>query len=412
MQVSDAIDKKRRAALGWLALASLSAQLPLPVLAHEGHSVGNMEKSAELASSAAFDTNGDLWLVGKHGVGDNQYLGIQVSRDLGKTWSAPRNIQTTPEAVSADGENRPKLAFGPANTMYVSYTKPLSKPYTGEIRLLRSVDGGQTFLPAITVHANRQLITHRFESMIVDRSGRIFIAWIDKRDVEAALARKQKYEGAAIYYAVSEDGGASFKGDFKIADHSCECCRIAIALNPQGEAVAMWRHVFEPNSRDHAMQVLRADGKPGKLIRTTFDDWRVDACPHHGPSLAYGADGRRHQTWFNVKGEQGGIFYAAADAGVRLGAPVQLGAAQAEHADVALAGEKIAIAWKEFDGTATKVLAKISADNGQSWQQKELAATKGASDQPRLVANGKDVYLVWRTLADGIAIVNTALQEA
>ncbi|MFZ6649314.1 sialidase family protein [Undibacterium sp. TJN25] len=414
MQVSEAIDKKRRASIGWLALAGLVAQLPATVLAHEGHAPGSAMgkgKSAELASSVAFDANGDLWLAGKHGIGEDQYLGLQLSRDLGKTWSAPRNIQSLPEEVSADGENRPKLAFGPGNAVYISYTRPLSKPYTGEIRFLRSLDGGQTFLPAITVHANRQLITHRFESMIVDRSGRIFIAWIDKRDMEAALAKRQKYEGAAVYYAVSEDCGASFKGDFKIADHSCECCRIALALNPQGEPVAMWRHVFEPNSRDHAMQVLRPDGKPGKISRATFDDWRVDACPHHGPSLAYGADGRRHQTWFNVKGEQGGIFYATADSGGRLGTPVQLGAAQAEHADVAVLGKKIVIVWKEFDGTATTIFAKISSDNGESWRQTALAATKGASDQPRLAASGKNIHLVWRTSADGILSVSATTGE-
>lgn len=56
------------------------------------------------------------------------------------------------------------------------------------------------FSPLITVHSNRDEITHRFESMIVDTSGRIFIAWIDKRDAEAARAKKEKYAGAAIYY--------------------------------------------------------------------------------------------------------------------------------------------------------------------------------------------------------------------
>jgi len=232
----------------------------------------------ELGTSAAIDEQGQLWIAGKETAGDGankQFVVLQMSRDMGKTWTSPKRVQQTPEPVAADGENRPKLAFGSKGEIYVSYTKPLAKPYTGEIRFTRSIDGGKTFSAPVTVHANRDEITHRFESMIVDKAGRIYIAWIDKRDGEAAKLRKEKYRGAALYYAVSDDSGASFKGDYKIADHTCECCRIALALNPEGNPVAMWRHVFEPNVRDHALRTLTPDGKFSDLTRVSFDDWKV-----------------------------------------------------------------------------------------------------------------------------------------
>lgn len=180
-------------------------------------------------------------------------------------------VQRQPEPVSAEGKNRPKIAFGGKDDIYITYTMPLAKPYTGEIRFVCSTDGGKTFSAPLTVHANRDLITHRFESLIVDHEGCIYVAWIDKRDLEAAAAHKRKYAGAALYYAVSEDGGVSFGGDYKIADHFCECCRIALALNPQGHPVAMWRHVFEPNVRDHALAELTPDGKPAP--RSTTGIW-------------------------------------------------------------------------------------------------------------------------------------------
>ena len=50
---------------------------------------------------------------------------------------------------------------------------------------------------------------------MVDREGRIFIAWVDGRDADAAKARRERYAGSATYYAVSDDGGAQFKGDYK-----------------------------------------------------------------------------------------------------------------------------------------------------------------------------------------------------
>jgi hypothetical protein len=74
-------------------------------------------------------------------------------------------------------------------------------------------------------------------------------------------ARPRAGAGAALYYSVSEDSGATFKGDFKVADHSCECCRIALALTRDGKVAAMWRHVFEPNVRDHAFAILPSDGR-------------------------------------------------------------------------------------------------------------------------------------------------------
>ncbi|GAB3543621.1 sialidase family protein [Noviherbaspirillum agri] len=360
---------------------------------------------SELGTSAAADAQGNLWVVSKEIAGDAQYVVLQVSPDLGRTWSAPRRIQNEPEAISADGENRPKIAFGTRGEIYITYTRPLARPYSGEIRFMRSIDGGKSFSQPVTVHANRDVITHRFDSLIVDRDGRIYVAWIDKRDLHAATARKQKYTGAAIYYAVSEDGGASFRGDYKAADHSCECCRIALALNPSGKPVAMWRHVFEPNVRDHALIELDPDGRSGTLHRASFEDWRIDACPHHGPALAYAADGVRHQAWFSMKDGEGGVYYAATDASGKLAKPELLGTAQASHADVAVREQDVVLAWKQFDGKLTAIQARVSGDGGKSWQEQVLATTEGASDQPRLVSAPAGIVLVWRTRNEGLQTV-------
>ncbi|RJG05450.1 exo-alpha-sialidase [Noviherbaspirillum cavernae] len=402
-------DQNRRTAIA-AGLAVLFG-LALPAMAHDGpHQAGGTKpaKAGELGASAAIDAQGRLWIVSKETAGADQYVAVQTSIDMGQTWSAPRRVQQQPEAVSAEGENRPKIAFGSKGEIYITYTKPLAKPYTGDIRFVRSTDGGKTFAPPVTVHANRDLITHRFESLIVDREGRLYVAWIDKRDLEAAAARKKKYAGAALYYAVSEDGGASFKGDYKIADHSCECCRIALALNPQGRPVALWRHVFEPNVRDHALIELTPDGKLAPLTsmkRASFDDWRVDACPHQGPALAIAADGTRHQAWFNVKDGEGGVFYAATDASGELGKPIRLGSAQAAHADVAVTGKNVLLAWKQFDGKSTAILGKLSNDGGHTWQDRELARTQGASDQPRLLNTPSGFMLVWHTQHEGMRTV-------
>jgi hypothetical protein len=370
------------------------------------HGSGGHGKSLDLGTSAAIDRDGRLWAVTKETVNGDQFVVLQSSTDMGKTWSAPRRIQKTPEAVAANGEARPHIAFGNKGELYVTYTKPIAKPHIGDIRFVRSLDGGQTFSEPMTVHANRDVITHSFESMVVDRAGRIYVAWIDGRGYEQAKARKERYAGSAVYYAVSSDGGAAFKGDYKIADHSCECCRIGLALNPQGNPVAMWRHVFAPNIRDHALSQLTPGGTASPVSRVTFDDWRIDACPHHGPSVAYAPDGTRHQVWFNGKeGDGGGALYAMAAPAGTPGTPISLGSEQASHPDVAVQGKQVVVVWKQFDGKSTAILARLSGDGGASWQEKELVRTSAESDQPHLITYPSGVILIWRTQNEGIRVI-------
>src|SRR6202040_2075816 len=98
-----------------------------------------------------------------------------------------------------------------------------------------------------------------------------------------------------------------------------------------------------------------------------FDDWRIDACPHHGPSLAADAAGRLHAVWFTEGPKRSGVFYG------RLGkdgveALRRMGGETAEHADLAIIGERVAVAWKEFDGERSQLRAMLSEDGGNSWR--------------------------------------------
>jgi hypothetical protein len=350
--------------------------------------------AAALGISGAFDQQGRLWVAQT----DDHGIVLQSSADQGRSWTPPRQVLPKPETVEANGEARPKIAFGPQGQLYISYTQSLGKRHTGNIRFVRSLDGGQTFSAPLTVQSDRAPIGHRFDDIQVDPQGRIFVTWLDQRDKEAALAAHRPYRGIAIYYAVSSDGGASFGADAKLADHTCECCRIATAVAPDGQVAAMWRHIFEPNIRDHALAWLPPNGHPAPPKRATEDGWKIDACPHHGPSLAFDDKGRRHQTWFSAAGDEGGVFYAANGQLMRLGGP------QAEHAEVAAAGQRVAVAWKEFDGTATAIHAQLSTDGGANWSQHTLATTQGASDHPHLLRRGGELWLLWRTANEGIIV--------
>lgn len=352
-----------------------------------------------LGMSAAVDPQGKVWIVYAEGAASAATVYVSRSKTLG-TWEAPIAVNAKPEPVSSDGENRPKLAFDSQGGMYVTWTSPTSANFTGDIRVTRSLDGGKRWTPPAVVHRDRQLITHRFESLLVDREGTVWIAWIDKRDLQIAQAAKRDYAGAAVYYAYSTDRGATWQGDFKLADHTCECCRIALTLDEKGRPAALWRHVFEPSERDHAFALLTRDRAPA-VSRATFDRWNVDACPHHGPSLAFGRDGTRHAVWFNQVDGAGRAFYGQLTSSKPTHVkPLPAGAS---HADVAVSGNVVAVAWKRFDGEATRVESWLSSDGGLNFTPGPSLRTAGESDQPRIVQANGDMLVVWRR-AEGVAM--------
>lgn len=368
---------------------------------HAGHGGKGAAGPAKLslAASAAFDAKGELWAVSA----DGGHVVLRRSADAGKKWSAPRRVNGVAEAIGADGDARPKIAVGPGGEVYVTWTKPLPKPYTGDIRFARSTDGGKTFSAPVTVHTDRQEITHRFDALTVTRHGKVFIAWIDKRDMVTA-GRGGSYRGAAVYFAVSDNQGASFRGDYKLADHSCECCRIGLLPRDDGSVLALWRHVFEPNVRDHALAMMHADGRAGAVRRATFDDWAVDVCPHHGPSLAADGEGHLHAVWFTQGTQRQGVFYGRLRLNGEPGVDGlrRVGGEAAAHADLAASGGRVVVVWKEFDGTRSRLRAMISDNGGKGWRDRDLRVTADASDQPRVLEYGGQFYAFWNTQREGL----------
>jgi hypothetical protein len=414
--------------IGMLACASLLAtaqekERPMGVMKAAG------KPRAALALGAAFAPDGKLWVSG---LDEGAHLFIQSSADFGATWNARQILDTDGDAISADGENRPKIAFGSgsaAGAVVIAYTKPLAKPFTGDIRMLRSGDGGKTFSAPFTVHDDRQQITHRFESIAFDRKGDLYVTWVDKRDLDAAPGRERagevtavpvkavaqspekavapsregggkrsSYVGAAIYAKVSKDGGKTFGADLKLADHSCECCRIAMVDSPQSGMVAMWRHVFEGSIRDHGFASLSNLGGKHPPARATEDGWVLAGCPHHGPGLANASPAGFHSVWFGLKEGKSAVRYGRlSEQGLPVGNVRELPDDKAEHADVVADGKSVAIAWRSFDGERTHLRAWVSADDGVTFTQRDLAAATEDNDHPRMLTHGGNAYAVWRT---------------
>ncbi|MEO6421880.1 MAG: sialidase family protein, partial [Candidatus Nitrotoga sp.] len=371
------------------------------------HDMANIWKTAlsrpPLAVSVSFDASGKLWQA----TVKDGYVLVSQSDNQGKTFSTPVLVNQETELVAAVGENRPKILVGSNGNIYVSYTQNLETPFAGNIRFSRSIDGGKSFFTPVTVNNNLEPITHSFDAMGVNERGQIYIVWLDKRDISIAKKKGKNYNGVAVYYAISDDDGKTFHTNVKAADHSCECCRVAMAMDKDVTPIIVWRHIFGKNIRDHA--ILRLDGK-SQPIRLSFENWEVDACPHHGPAVSIANDDKYHFVWFSNAKEQHGLFYAnTSDQGKHFSPPLNFGnfKAQASHPDVLSLGKRVFIVWKEFDGLYTGIYLIHSIDSGNVWTDpRKIAFTTGTADYPFLVSDGNETYISWNTDKDGYRFIN------
>lgn len=381
-------------------------------LAHEEHT---KYQAGSLAVSVAMDAQGALWRVTEK---DGMVM-VDVSRDLAKTFSKPLAVNSAPQKIAADGEARPKIAIGPLGQVYITWTEALKQPYAGYIWFARSINQGKSFEKPFIVHQDRAEITHRFDSINLAKNGTITVSWVDKRDLIAAKAAGKPYEGAAIYYARSFDNGASFVAEKKLADSSCECCRIAMTNKPDGTAVAMWRHVFAGNERDHMIaEIPSSASQPAVIKRATYGRWKIDGCPHHGAALVSGGEGQDwwgyHMAWFDggndANGQSAGLYYARMDGVAWASTPAKKFAGSknlAGHPALLSVGENVYLVWRESEARTHKILGKYSDDGGRNWSEpKLLAETTGKADYPHLVSRDKQVYLAWQTAQEGLRLIS------
>lgn len=363
------------------------------------------------AYSAMLDDAGKLWIA----YVKDQHVYVSHSTDEGASYSTPVKVNKVAEDAEHNGENRPKIIVTPSSDVLLSWTLKTSNRYTGEIRFARSNDGGKTFSEPRTINDDGLSVGHRFESMFLTKSGHLYLAWIDKRELHASTEAGQDYAGAAIYYTVSADYGRNFSPNYPVSSNSCECCRIAIAPRGDDSVAILWRQIYQEEIRDHAFAILDPLGNVSLSARASFDDWYINACPHHGPAMEIADSANEyHMTWFSNGKLNQGIYYARYNPETKSSeAIVQVdGMPGAGHPDIKSFAGKLYLVWKGFDGSATRLNLMVSEDNGESWSTTQrLNSTELASDYPLLVKSKGGLFLSWHSDEHGYTFSRLADRE-
>lgn len=357
-------------------------------------------------ATSVFDQNGLLWTT----FVQQGFVYITHSADLGAHHSSPVKVNQTPQKIYTNGENRPKIKLSTKGFVFVSWTEKTPGRFTGDIHFARSINAGKSFENVKTINDDGLPIGHRFDAMTVTPSGLIYIAWLDKRDSTAAQQNSQPYAGISVYYAVSNDQGASFSANKLVAENSCECCRIAIANQGDNNATIMWRQLFAGGVRDHAISTLTPHHRLA-VHRATVDEWQTNTCPHHGPDIDNSQPGFSHLTWFSAGKRHKGIYYATFQQHSKtLKNTISVDSSpQASHPNVMQFNNIVWLVWKTYENEQSLIKMRYSTDHGAHWSAANIiASTLGKSDHPLLINNKQQIFLSWLSANEGLRLIPIA----
>lgn len=385
-----------------LALAApANAKMTMPMLP-TSHGAGGACHDAALACASTVSpvlADGTLWLAFD---ADGQVY-VTHSSDMGRSFAKPVAITHGKVQLDSGPDARTALAVDKQGRIFAAYEIFKDSDFNGEVFFSRSLDHGQSFSTPRPLVDNDA--SQRFAALTVGPNGNLFAAWLDKRGVVAAEKQGKTYPGAALGYEWSKDGGTSFTPSKIAKDNTCECCRLGVAFTAPDRPVVVFRNVFGGTVRDHGIITFVNETTPGPFNRVSVDNWKLNGCPHQGPSLALSQNGTYHVVWSTQGDARKGLFYAhSKDGGKTFSTPMPLdaNAHDASRPFVTAVPGQVWLAWKDFDGETATVNVRVSHDDGATWSAPRVAAkTTDASDHPILVNDGHRAYLSWMTKVDG-----------
>ena len=360
------------------------------------------------AATPFFSADGKLLLAWTA----NGVVSVGQSSDFGKTVTTTVKIADHGKSLDVGSDARPQIVADKQGNVFLAYAFFKDSNWNAQINTARSSDGGKTFTSPVSLVQDNS--SQRFPSVLLRADNSIFITWIDKRLVAAAKQGGEKRLGGSIAYSFSNDGGKTFQVEQFANQSTCECCRIGGGLDPQDQPVIAYRAIFSGGIRDQASQVISAKGAE-PIRRVAEDDWKTDACPHHGPSIAVSGSGKFHVAWYTQGSKRSGVFYAnSTNQGMSYSRPTKIGSegTNVSRPYLLALGQQVWLVWKEFDGAHSLVYIKQSIDDGKTWDtSKIISKTSGYSDHPLLINQGDTVFLSWLTRADGYQLIQIGLKQ-
>jgi hypothetical protein len=287
--------------------------------------------AAEPAVAAAGDGTGYVVWV-EHGAGGAADVRLAHVGGDGQLMSAtPARVNTEAGAATAWRGDPPTVALAPDGTIYVGWTARVgAAPHASALELSASRDGGRTFDAPVRINDDAKPGAHGMHSLAVGADGRVYVAWLDERDADAAMQHmepsaggKHKEGNRELFFASSSDGGRTFSANQLVAKEVCPCCKTALAVGTDSRVYVSWRQVLPGEFRHIAVASTQDAGRTFSPPVVVSDDrWQIAGCPVSGSALSVAADGALRVLWYAAgEGAPAGLYLSESRDGGRTFAP-------------------------------------------------------------------------------------------
>jgi len=310
---------------------------------------------------------------------------VQTARFADGWWSEASTIATG-EALVLNWADTPQIARGGDGALVATWPQKNGEDtYAYDVRVARSVDGGQTWTHLGSPHRDGTETEHGFVSLIPSASG-VEAIWLDGR--ETAIDGPMALRGATI----GEEIGPSVVIDAAV----CDCCGTDLAQTTEGP-VAVYRDRDRGEVRD--IGVVRREGDrwavPSRVWR---DGWSIQGCPVNGPRVwARGRDVAA--LWYTGHPEPAVRFSTSRDGGRSFGRPMRFAdATTLGRVDLVGAGSSaVILVWMDQIEDRAMIRASRYHLTGQATRPYDIASTvpSRASGFPRAAVIDAGLFVVW-----------------
>ena len=273
-------------------------------------------------------------------------------------------------------------------------------PEAYDLRVAWSKDG-RTWTAPVAPNRDKTMSQHGFATLFPMADGGTGVVWLDGRTTHGD-------EGDMQLRAAMFDKTHKPLSDTLIDSRVCECCPTSVALSADGP-IAAYRNRTAAEIRDIYITRLGTTGKWAMPVRVHADNFKIEACPINGPSVA--ANGRDVAVaWFTAPKEKEQSFVAFShDSGRTFGKAVKVeDEGTLGRMQVALApGGAAIVGWIEFANEKSTFKARRIGADGTRGASVAIADISGTRF-PRLAVAKNEAVVAWTESEGNSSRVKTA----